>query len=231
MPRVLIAEDEVAIADVLLKYFERDGYEAEVIANGAEVERRLAEFQPDLLLLDLQLPGKNGLEICRSLREAENSQPIMMITARVEERDRLTGLDLGADDYICKPFSPREVLARARAVLRRSQSAPVRPGQSRIYGRLRVDLTTGQLAVAGQEVQLTPQEFDLLLGLLEQVGEVCSRSTLLAKISGRQFAGYERNIDTHVKNLRRKLTGLLPTRQPIRSVYRRGYLFDASECE
>ncbi|MDD3765270.1 MAG: response regulator [Nevskiales bacterium] len=223
--RVLIVEDEPKIAGLLRDYFVHAGFEAEVLSRGDEVAERVQGWRPQLVVLDLQLPGKDGIEVCRELR-AQGSEPaVMMVTARVDEVDRLIGLEIGADDYVCKPFSPREVVARARAILRRLQ-----PNQARgclQVGPLELDRVAHVLRVAGQTLALTPIEFGLIETMLAHPQRVWSRGQLLERVRGTDFAGYERNIDGHVKNLRRKLRERLDGRDPIRSVYGVGYGLDA----
>ncbi|MGB0221161.1 MAG: response regulator [Sinimarinibacterium flocculans] len=227
-PRVLVVEDEAKLAALLRDYFVHAGFDVEVLHRGDEVLSALRCRPVDLLLLDLQLPGKDGLALCRELRAGGGGPAIMMVTARVDEIDRLLGLELGADDYVCKPFSPREVVARARAILRRL-APQAGPGGRRIaLGPLELDRDAHSLRVAGTDVALTPIEFRILSAMLEQPQRVWSRAQLLERARGTDFAGYERNIDSHVKNLRRKLREALGDRDPLRSVYGVGYGLDAA---
>lgn len=224
--RVLIVEDEAKIGALLRDYFVHAGFEVEVLDRGDRVQETLNLRPVDLLVLDLQLPGKDGLTICRELRAAGPDPAIMMVTARVDEVDRLLGLELGADDYVCKPFSPREVVARARGILRRMQPQQSE-GQMLRIGPLELDTTGHNLRVNGEPLTLTPIEFRILATMIEQPRRVWSRGQLLERARGTDFAGYERNIDGHVKNLRRKLRERLDDRDPIRSVYGVGYGLDA----
>jgi two-component system response regulator BaeR len=227
---VLIVEDEPKIAAVLRDYFGQAGYRADVLHRGDEVEAFVARHEPGLVVLDLQLPGKDGLEVCRALRARGPSPAVIMLTARVEEVDRLLGLELGADDYVCKPFSPREIVARAKAILRRlvPQAAP--NGALRI-GPLTLDRAAHAASVNKAALTLTPIEFELLAAMVEQPNRVWSRGALLERVKGTDFSGYERNIDGHVKNLRRKLGEHLADRNAIRSVYGVGYGLDSAELE
>ena len=217
---VLIVEDEPKIARLLRDYLEHAGYRCSVLARGDQVADFLQRHTADLLLLDLQLPGKNGLEVCRDLRP-HFALPVIMVTARVDEIDRLLGLELGADDYICKPFSPREVVARVKAVLRRTLPSALPSGLQ--LGRLRLDSPARQARLDDQVLTLTPVEFDLLELFLQRPREVLSRAQLLQRARGNAFEGYERNIDTHVKNLRKKLRARLDDRDPFRTAYGHGY--------
>lgn len=182
----------------------------------------MAREQPELVVLDLQLPGKDGLEVCRALRARGPEPAIMMVTARVDELDRLLGLELGADDYVCKPFSPREVVARAGAILRRLRPQTISGGKTRI-GSLELDRVAHTVRLSSREITLTPIEFGVLAVMVEQPQRIWSRGQLLERVRSTDFPGYERNIDGHIKNLRRKLREQLAERDPIRSVYGVGY--------
>lgn len=225
--RILIVEDEVKIAALLRDYFVQAGYVTDLLHRGDEVEAQVARAPPDLVVLDLQLPGKDGLAVCRALRARGERCAILMLTARVEEVDRLLGLELGADDYVCKPFSPREVVARARAILRRV--GPTQDGGVTTIGALTLDRARHLATAGGRPLALTPIEFALLAALVEQPERVFSRGQLLERCKGTAFEGYERNIDGHVKNLRAKLREVLPGASPIRSVYGVGYGLDSAE--
>jgi two-component system, OmpR family, response regulator BaeR len=225
--RVLIVEDEVKLASLLADYFVHAGFDAEVVHRGDEVQTSLQRRPVDLLVLDLQLPGMDGLTLCRELRAAGPEPAIIIVTARIDEVDRLLGLELGADDYVCKPFSPREVVARARAILRRLQPQASGGGKRLVLGPLELDHEAHSARAGGAELGLTPIEFRILATMLEQPQRVWSRAQLLERARGTDFAGYERNIDSHVKNLRRKLRDKLDDRDPVRSVYGVGYGLDA----
>jgi two-component system, OmpR family, response regulator BaeR len=225
--RVLIVEDEIKLATLLADYFTHAGFEVELAHRGDTVHASLQRRPAELVVLDLQLPGKDGLTLCRELRAAGAVPAIMMVTARVDEVDRLLGLELGADDYVCKPFSPREVVARARAILRRLQPQASNDGRQLTLGPLELDHAAHSARAGGVELALTPIEFRILAAMLEQPQRVWSRTQLLERARGTDFAGYERNIDSHVKNLRRKLREKLGNRDPVRSVYGVGYGLDA----
>ncbi len=226
MPRstILIVEDEPKISHLLRDYLQQAGYETRESLNYDQIRSWVEQEEINLILLDWMLPGMSGLEVCQQLRTISNV-PILMITARVEEIDRLKGLDSGADDYICKPFSPREVVARVKAVLRRTNHED---HAELIAGQLRLDQTTHQVWVDESEVVLTPNEFGVLRVLLQRPGKVWSRESLLQQVQGYQFNGYDRTIDTHVKNLRKKLAtyGL---ESSIVTVYGIGYRFQLLE--
>jgi len=217
---VLIVEDEVKIASLLQDYLRQSGFETDCLYNGSEVESWLAENTTDIVLLDLMLPGKTGVEICKDVRK-NSALPIIMITAKVEEIDRLLGLELGADDYICKPFSPREVVARVKAVLRRTDNI-----ESLSDKGLVLDTETYKANVNGQNLDLTAVEFQLLKVLSDQPGRIFSRSVLVDKIynDGRVFS--DRTIDSHIKKLRKKIADVLPDVELIHSLYAVGYKFE-----
>ena len=226
MPRstILIVEDEPKISHLLRDYLQQAGYETRESLNYDQIRSWVEQEEINLILLDWMLPGMSGLEICQQLRAISNVS-ILMITARVEEIDRLKGLDSGADDYICKPFSPREVVARVKAVLRRTNHED---HAELIAGPLRLDQTTHQVWVEESEVVLTPNEFGVLKVLLQRPGKVWSRESLLQQVQGYQFNGYDRTIDTHVKNLRKKLA-TYSLESSIVTVYGIGYRFQLLE--
>jgi two-component system, OmpR family, response regulator BaeR len=220
---ILVVEDEVKICQVLCEYLGRAGYAVSWLTRGDEVIPNIRRKPPALILLDIMLPGMDGMEVCREIRKSSNV-PIIMITARVDEIDRLLGLELGADDYICKPFSPREVVARVKAVLRRSQSPP--DGKQLVVGKITLDEHKHQVLVGGREVKLTPCEFQLLKALVAHPNRVFSRGELLNVVQGYDFEGYERTIDTHIKNLRKKVATMVPERELVSTVYGIGYKFN-----
>ena len=204
-PRVAVVEDEPALAEVLQYNLERAGFAVSVFERGDTALEGLRERPPDLILLDLMLPGLDGLELARILKRDERTArvPILVLTARSEEVDRIVGLELGADDYITKPFSPNEVVARVRALLRRAhRTSP--PGLLR-YGPLTVDVERHTVSVDGGEVRLTAKEFLLLQYLLEHQGRVLSRDLLLSDVWGYSYTGGTRTVDVHVRRLREKL--------------------------
>ncbi len=217
--RILIVEDERKLAQLLADYLGNAGYQARQVHDGREARAAFEDFRPALVLLDLMLPGRDGLDVCRELR-ALGDVPIVMVTARVEEIDRLIGLELGADDYICKPFSPREVVARVKAILRRAAraGAPAPAG-----GGLRLEPERYEAHWQGHALDLTPVEFRLLRALAEQPGRVYSRAHLLARLYEDHRIVTDRTVDSHVKNLRRKLEDAVPGSDPVRSIYGVGY--------
>ncbi len=215
---ILIVEDERKLAELLKDYLTQAGYDTHWLASGDEVIPWVNETMPELILLDIMLPGKDGMTICRELRAFSNV-PIIMITARVEEIDRLLGLELGADDYICKPFSPREVVARVKAILRRTQS----PGAPAASARLRLDQDKYRATFDGQALDLTPVEFRLLNILYTQPGRVFTRNYLLDAIYADHRVVTDRTVDSHIKNLRKKLQSISPDEDLIRSIYGVGY--------
>jgi two-component system response regulator BaeR len=218
--QILIVEDEPKVADLLSAYLRREDFQVACVARGDKALEQVHRLAPALILLDLMLPGVDGITLCREIRRFSNV-PIIMVTARVEEVDRLIGLEIGADDYICKPFSPREVVARVKAVLRRAR--PPDDPRRLAAGPLVLDETTRQVTVDGQPIILTPSEFGLLSVLMTSPGRVFSRSELLDKVQGTRFEGYDRTIDSHVKNLRKKIAARLPGHDVIQSIYGVGY--------
>ncbi len=223
---ILIVEDEEKIADILKDYLKSAGYHVEWTNNGSLAVGKFKKTNPALVLLDVMLPGLDGMEICREIRKI-SSIPIIMITAKVEEIDRLIGLELGADDYICKPFSPREVVARVKAVLRRAGSGAITEKISE--GEITLDLSTKLVKINNQNISLTRSEFSLLKTLMSQPNRVFSRNELLNQVQGYDFEGYDRTIDTHIKNLRKKIKKCLPDRDIIKAVYGTGYKFCETE--
>ena len=219
---ILIVEDEKKLSDLLRDYLEKAEFSVSALDSGVGVVERVRHNPPDLILLDVMLPGKDGLTVCREIR-AFSKVPIIMVTARVEEVDRLVGLELGADDYICKPFSPREVVARVKAVLRRSVSEM--ETEELKAGPVILFVQTHCVMINGEELNLTPIEFKLLQVMMSRPERVFSRNDLVALVQGYEFQGYERTIDTHVKNLRRKIAELLPDQTIINTVYGVGYKF------
>ena len=203
--RILVVDDEVQIVRVLRGYLEKAGFAVLAANDGREGLRLARQERPDLVILDLMLPGMDGLDVCRALRK-DSELPIIMLTARVEETDRLIGLELGADDYVTKPFSPREVVARVRAVLRRTRpEAPRAQDEVLHLGELHLDTARRMLAAGQRQVELTPSEFEILRVMLSSPGRVFSRAQLLEAAQGVTYEGYERTIDTHIKNLRQKI--------------------------
>jgi len=207
-PRVLVVDDDTALADVVSRYLEREGFDVEVANDGASgLERALATL-PDLVVLDLMLPVLDGLEVCRRLRTA-GDVPIIMLTARDDEIDRILGLELGADDYVTKPFAPRELAARVKAILRRTDGVP-RDTDVLTVGTLDVDVRRREVRVAGEVVALATREFDLVRYLADNVGLALSRQQILDGVWGPGWYGDERTVDVHVGQLRKKLGDALP---------------------
>lgn len=224
--KILVVEDETAIAEIVIEYLQREGYEAVAQTSGDRVQAMLVQQNFDLILLDVMLPGMNGFDLCREIRKT-SMIPIIMVTARVEEIDRLIGLELGADDYICKPFSPREVVARTKAVLRRHEFAKKNQDKSAEHQEFELDQAAFLLKIRGQKVDLTPSEFKLLSALAARPNNVMSRSQLLDVLSDEKDV-YDRTIDSHIKNLRKKISKFLPERDIVQTIYGIGYRFDPS---
>lgn len=222
--RILVVEDEPKLAEILRTYLEAGGFEVDCVADGLKVMASVERATPDLVLLDLMLPGRDGLDVCRDIR-AYAPIPIIMVTARTEEIDRLLGLELGADDYICKPYSPREVVARVKAVLRRSQAHPEPAGACEAVG-LEIEPSAYQARLDGAVLDLTPVEFRLLALLASQPGRIFSRDQVLDGLYDDHRVVTDRAVDSHVKNLRRKLAQVRPGHDLIRSVYGVGYRLD-----
>ena len=204
MKTILVVDDEPRIVDIARDYLARAGFQVTAAADGPAALEVARRDRPDLVVLDLGLPGMDGLDVARRLR-ADGDVPIVILTARDEEVDRILGLELGADDYVTKPFSPRELVARVRAVLRRGERAQVEPGEVLRAVGVVVDVPRMRVTVGDQHVELTPTEFQLLQTLVAQPGRVFTRAQLLDALHGIAFESYERAIDTHVKNIRRKL--------------------------
>lgn len=202
--KILVVDDELQIVRVVRGYLEKAGYRVVTAGDGQEALFVARQEQPDLVVLDLQLPKLDGLEFTRRIRAEQPGLAIIMLTARVEEMDRVLGLELGADDYVPKPFSPRELLARVRAVLRRGQGAPA-PAELLEYGDLVLNRGRHEVRKGGQLLALTPTEFELLAALMAAPGHVFSRAELLETLQGVAFEAYERTVDVHIKNLRRKI--------------------------
>ena len=220
---VLIVEDDRDTIELVRIYLQRDGHKVLTALDGLEGLRLARERHPDLLVLDLMLPRLDGMEVCRALRE-ESDVPIVMLTARAEEEDRLTGLDLGADDYVIKPFSPRELAARVRAVLRRTARDALERGPVELsYGKLKVNLQRREVDVGATRVRVTPTEFRLLVLFMQEPGRVFSRHQIIDRVFGYDFDGFDRTVDAHVSNLRRKLE-VQPNGPPyVRTIYGVGY--------
>ena len=218
--RILVVDDDVKAVELVKLYLNRDGYRVITAYDGIEALRLARESHPDLIVLDLMLPGLDGIEICRILRN-ESDVPIIMLTARATDQDRLKGLDSGADDYVTKPFSPRELAARVRAVLRR---LPGERGPTEIkHGELTVNFLKYEAYLAGRPLNLTAIEFKLLGVLAKEPGRVLSRAQLIEKALGYDFEGFDRTIDVHILNLRRKIESDPKNPRYIKTVYGSGY--------
>jgi len=223
---ILLVEDEAAIAAFVQTALEREGFAVEVVEDGQQALARVSHALLDLIILDLMLPGMDGLEVCRAVRRMPTYVPIIMLTARNEDMDKVVGLELGADDYITKPFNTHELIARVRAVLRlaRGRAAMEEPDRLRI-GQLEIDLTGRTVTVGGQPVELTPKEFDLLVLLASHPGRVFGRETLLEKVWGYAYLGDSRTVDVHIQRLRRKLEEDPPHPRYLLTVRSIGYKF------
>jgi DNA-binding response OmpR family regulator len=226
--KILVVDDDPKTVSLVKLYLESDGHKVLCAYDGVEALRLAREERPNLIVLDLMLPGLDGLQVCRTLR-TESDVPVIMLTAKTTEGDKLTGLELGADDYVTKPFSPRELAARIKVVLRRTVSESLERGpEQAAYGDLKMDFRQHTVSIAGRPVALTPTEFRLLGTLVREAGQVLSREQLIQRVLGLDFDGFDRTIDVHVLNLRRKL-GDDPARpRYIKTVYGAGYKFEAS---
>ncbi|MBN1221580.1 MAG: response regulator transcription factor [Anaerolineae bacterium] len=230
--RILIVEDEEAIAAFVQTALERDGFTVKWIGNGADALEAVDSFQPDLLILDLTLPGLDGLQICQAVRQREVYLPIIMLTARAEDTDKIVGLEVGADDYVTKPFNARELVARVRAILRLARRSTGRRSSNRLsFGQLEIDLDGRQVFRAGRAVDLAPKEFDLLVTLARAPGRVFGRDTLLELVWGYNFGGDSRTVDVHVQRLRRKLEENPHEPRYLLTVHSIGYKFAANQGE
>jgi DNA-binding response OmpR family regulator len=209
-PRILIVEDDPDIAALVARYFDKAGFITERASNGRDALNAIAARAPDLLVLDLMLPLVDGLEVCRAIRSQDRTAalPIIMLTARAEESERIVGLELGADDYLAKPFSPNELVARARALLRRAQRTAGAAPKALSYGSISLDTERHVVSIDGREVTLTAKEFLLLDYLLQHRGRVLSRDVLLTDVWGYRYTGGTRTVDVHVRRLREKLPPL-----------------------
>jgi len=221
MRTILVVEDEPQIAALVRDYLQHAGFAVLLAADGDTALGLARRRRPDAIILDLGLPIVNGLDVVRALRR-DSSVPIVILTARGDETDRVSGLELGADDYVVKPFSPKELVARVRAVLRRVEAA-ARPVERLVAGDLELDLARRRVTVAGRAVQLTPTEFELLATLAREPGRVFTRGQLLDAVHGFSLESYERAIDGHIKNLRRKLEADVSATRHVRTVHGVGY--------
>ncbi len=226
--RILIVEDDPSVSQLMRLYLIQDGHQVITAEDGISAVETARRESPSLILLDLMLPGMSGQEVCSTLRK-ESSVPIIMVTARVEEDDRLAGLDMGADDYISKPFSPRELAARVRAVLRRTARDEVRDKESGgmlVVDEISVDLDGRTVKVAGNNLNLTPTEYRLLTYFMESAGRTVSRDQIIQNAFGYEFEGFDRTVDTHISNLRRKIEAPTGAAKHLKTVYGVGYRFE-----
>ncbi len=219
---ILIVEDEVKLAKVLIDYLDQSDYKTSHLVNGNEVTAWVKKNKPDLILLDLMLPGTNGKEICKEIR-AFSKTPIIMVTAMIDEIDRLIGLELGADDYICKPFSPKEVVARVKAVLRRTNADYLNEFSENEF---KVNHDAYSVQIKGKKLDLTPVEFRMLTMFIDHPGRVYNRDQILNTVFDDGRIVLDRTVDTHIKNLRQKLKDVNPEKDYIRSIYGIGYSFE-----
>lgn len=222
---VLIIDDEEKIVEVIKSYVEKEGFKAITAFNGKEAMESYKTHGPDLVILDLMLPDISGEEICKQIRMLGNT-PIIMLTAKVDEDFVLNGLNIGADDYITKPFSPKQLIARAKAVLRRTQNSNTSASVLEYnHGELVINIDSHSVKKLGQVVNLTPVEFEILLKLAKNSNKVFTREELIALVLGQDYEGYDRTIDTHIKNLRQKIEANTKDPQYVQTVYGVGYKF------
>ncbi|NUM46931.1 MAG: response regulator transcription factor [Anaerolineales bacterium] len=227
--KILIVDDDRKTTELVRLYLENDGYQVFTAMDGRVALTDIRKYSPDLIVLDLMLPKVDGLDVCRQIR-TESNVPIIMLTARTTEEDKLLGLDMGADDYITKPFSPREVLARVRAVLRRqSLFDPSEPVSQELFDEIVIDFQRREVRVRGKSIHLTPKEFKLLEIMAKQPGQIFSRTLLLERAFGPNYEGLERTIDVHVMNLRKKLEQNAPDKTYIKTMYGLGYKFSTED--
>jgi len=226
---VLIVDDDVKLVKLLQTYFAKEGYITYTANDGLDALAAVREKKPNIIVLDLMLPGLDGLGVCRRIRR-DSDVPIIMLTARDEESDRLVGLEIGADDYVTKPFSPKEVVARAKVILRRTHKEMARYEPMKV-GNLIIDLERHQVTQDAQPIELTPTEFKLLEILVANTGKVFSRLQIVELTQGYTFEGYGRTIDAHIKNLRRKIEVNPKEPQYIQTVYGIGYKFTSDAHE
>jgi DNA-binding response OmpR family regulator len=225
--KILVVDDEKHILELARLYLTREGYEVEGLGDGSQALARFGQLKPDLVILDIMLPGTDGLTICKEIRK-QSQVPIIMLTARDEVTDKVVGLEVGADDYLTKPFHPQELVARAKALLRRAKIEPDLPKLIRA-GNLEIDLERHEVRYGKERVQLRPKEFDLLTLLARHPGRVFQRSELLDLVWGYDFPGYTRTVDVHVQQLREKLAAAKVTEPSIETVWGVGYRLELAE--
>ncbi|MBF15921.1 MAG: DNA-binding response regulator [Chloroflexi bacterium] len=227
--KALIIEDDKSVSQLIRLYLSDSGYEVVEFNDGMKGQDYALSNNIDIILLDLNLPGIDGIEICKNIRNV-STVPIIMVTARVDETDKLKGLDIGADDYVAKPFSPRELMSRVNAVLRRSEKNEIQKTNS--YPKIlrteyfEIDVSAHKVMVKNQPIKLTPTEFNILKLLMENEGRIFSREQIINEVFGYDFEGYNRNIDTHISNLRKKIENIYPQQHNLESIYGVGYKFE-----
>src|SRR3989454_3755301 len=225
--KVLVVDDEAHIVELARLYLTREGYEVEGVGDGSQAMTRFGQLKPDLVILDIMLPGTDGLTICKEIRKL-SQVPIIMLTARDEVTDKVVGLEVGADDYLTKPFHPQELVARAKALLRRARTEPDQPKLVRA-GKLEIDIERHEVRFENERLQFRPKEFDLLALLARHPGRVFQRSELLDLVWGYDFPGYTRTVDVHVQQVREKLTSAKVTDPSIQTVWGVGYRLELAE--
>tara|TARA_Y100001936_G_scaffold224004_1_gene241261 strand:- start:448 stop:1143 length:696 start_codon:yes stop_codon:yes gene_type:complete len=227
--KALIIEDDKSVSQLIRLYLSDSGYEVVEFNDGIKGLDYALSNNIDIILLDLNLPGIDGIEICKNIRNV-STVPIIMVTARVDENDKLKGLDIGADDYVTKPFSPRELMSRVNAVIRRSEKNEIQ--KNNYYPKIlrteyfEIDIYAHKVMVKNQPIKLTPTEFNILKFLMENEGRIFSREQIINEVFGYDFAGYNRNIDTHISNLRKKIENIYPQQHNLESIYGVGYKFE-----
>ncbi|WP_313739254.1 response regulator transcription factor [Pseudomonas sp.] len=232
MPNILLVEDDSALSELIASYLRRNDFHVHVIARGDQVLEAVRRERPDLVVLDLMLPGLDGLQVCRRLRQETQSLPILMLTARDDSHDHVLGLEMGADDYVTKPCEPRVLLARIRTLLRRSSVNEPRLDHDLIQiGGLSIDLAERRVGWRGEEVELSSGEYNLLVVLARNAGEVLSRDRILQQLRGIEFNGTDRSVDVAISKLRRKFDDSAGEARKIKTVWGKGYLFSRSEWE
>ncbi|MBC3414223.1 response regulator transcription factor [Pseudomonas sp. SWRI51] len=232
MPNILLVEDDNALSELIASYLQRNDFIVQVIARGDQVLEAAHRHKPDLVILDLMLPGLDGLQVCRLLRQESQSLPILMLTARDDSHDQVLGLEMGADDYVTKPCEPRVLLARVRTLLRRSSINEPRLEHDQILiGGLRIDLAERVVSWRGDEVELSSGEYNLLVVLARNAGEVLSRDRILQQLRGIEFNGTDRSVDVAISKLRRKFDDSAGEARKIKTVWGKGYLFSRVEWE
>ncbi|QVE14835.1 MULTISPECIES: response regulator [Pseudomonas] len=232
MTRIMLVEDDIALAELIASYLQRFDYDVTVVNRGDRALEVMHRLRPDLVILDLMLPGLDGLHVCRQLRDESPVLPIIMLTARDKNDDQILGLETGADDYVAKPCDPRVLLARIRTLLRRSLSSETRhDAQQIVLGRLLIDLAERQVKWRDQDVELSSGEYNLLLVLANHVGEVLSRDQLIQQLRGIEFNGIDRSVDVAISKLRRKFEDNPAEPRRIKTVWGKGYLLSRSEWD